>query len=227
MARVTTLSLVDALANELRSRVYLGHLTPQDAITEAEVSRTFDVARPTAKAAIERLVGEGLLMRGAHKTARVPTLGPDDVRDIYKTRARLEAGVLPELARRGIVPARAIEANADIGRLSGSDPVSIVEPDMRFHAALVDAIGSSRTSRAFQTLASEVRLCMGQVQRKRLLTTQSIVADHQLILDAIAARDGERAVDVLTTHLARAREQLAAAVEGLAAGRVDQALGLR
>ncbi|MGC7358396.1 hypothetical protein RA989_21350 [Mycobacteroides abscessus subsp. massiliense] len=48
-----------------------------------------------------------------------------------------------------------------------------------------------------------------------------------MILDAIAARDGERAVDVLTTHLARAREQLAAAVEGLAAGRVDQALGLR
>ncbi|OQQ29743.1 GntR family transcriptional regulator [Prescottella equi] len=214
MARVEALSIVDALAAELRQRVFSGDLTHSDALTEAEVARTYEVARPTAKAAIEKLVGEGLLQRSAHKTARVLQLGPGDVRDIYRTRAGLESQVLRELARNNVVPADAVAANSEIATLTDGAPLSVVEPDMRFHTSLVDAAGSPRTSRIFRTLVSEVRLCMVQVQGKHLLTTSSIVAEHRQILEALADGDGERAVAVLTGHLSRARERLAAALGG-------------
>lgn len=216
MGRVTALSIVDALAAELRRRVFAGELTHDaaTALTEAEVARTFEVARPTAKAAIEKLVGEGLLQRGAHKTARVLRLDPDDVRDIYRTRARVEAQVLHELARTRTVPDAAVAANAEIAALTDGAPLSVVEPDMRFHTALVDAVGSVRTSRLFGTLVTEVRLCMVQVQGKHLLTTASIADEHRQILGALAAGDGERAVAVLTHHLSRARERLAAVLGG-------------
>ncbi|QBJ96578.1 GntR family transcriptional regulator [Rhodococcus sp. ABRD24] len=212
--RVAALSIVDALAAELRQRVFAGDLTHADALTEAEVARTYEVARPTAKAAIEKLVGEGLLQRGTHKTARVLRLGPDDVRDIYRTRAALESQVLQQLAENRTVPAEAVAANAEIAALKDSAPLSIVEPDMRFHTSLVDAVGSPRTSRIFRTLVSEVRLCMVQVQGKHLLTTSSIAAEHQQILDAIGDGDGDRAVAILTGHLGRARERLAAVLGG-------------
>jgi len=113
-ARVTALSIVDALAADLRDRIFRGSLTSEDPLTETEIARTYEVARPTAKAAIEKLVGEGLLQRNAHKTARVPLLGPDDVRDIYRTRQTIEADVLARLAQTRTVPDDARVANAEI-----------------------------------------------------------------------------------------------------------------
>ncbi|MDI9991784.1 GntR family transcriptional regulator [Rhodococcus ruber] len=212
--RVEALSIVDALALELRRRVFAGELTHEDALTEAEVSRAYEVARPTAKAAIEKLMGEGLLQRSAHKTARVPHLGPEDVRDIYRTRAHLESVVLRTLAETRTAPPAAAAANAEIAAMTEADPLTVVEPDMRFHTALVDALGSPRTSRMFGSLVSEVRLCMVQVQGKQLLTTASIAAEHQQILDAVLAGDGEAAVEAITRHLGRARERLVAALGG-------------
>lgn len=212
--RVEALSIVDALALELRRRVFAGELTHEDALTEAEVSRAYEVARPTSKAAIEKLVGEGLLQRSAHKTARVPHLGPEDVRDIYRTRAHLESVVLRTLAETRTAPPAAAAANAEIAAMTEADPLTVVEPDMRFHTALVDALGSPRTSRMFGSLVSEVRLCMVQVQGKQLLTTASIAAEHQQILDAVLAGDGEAAVEAITRHLGRARERLVAALGG-------------
>lgn len=212
--RVEAVSIVDALAQELRRRLFSGELTHEDALTEAEISRSYQVARPTAKAAIEKLVGEGLLQRSAHKTARVPYLEPADVRDIYRTRADLESVVLRRLAQSRTVPTDASVANAAISALTTGEPLTIVEPDMRFHTSLVDAMGSPRTSRIFRSLVSEVRLCMVQVQGKQLLTTAGIAAEHQQILDAVLAGDGDAAVGVLTRHLGRARERLVAALGG-------------
>jgi len=208
-ARVSALSIVDALAADLRDRIFRGALTSEDPVTETEVARTYEVARPTAKAAIEKLVGEGLLQRGAHKTARVPVIGPDDVRDIYRTRQTLEADVLARLAQSRIVPDEARVANAEIATLEGHSTLAIVEPDMRFHTALVDAVGSPRTSRMYRSLVGEVRLCMVQVWGKQLLDRKAIHAEHQGILDAIDAGDPVLAVKRIDLHLSGVRERLA------------------
>ena len=73
--RVTATSIVDAVATDLRSRLLVGELTPDVHLTENEIATSYQVARPTAKAAIEKLVAEGLLVRGVHKTAHVTTKG--------------------------------------------------------------------------------------------------------------------------------------------------------
>ena len=52
VARVTVQSVVDAIADDLRTSVLTGELQPGDALTEAEVAARYDVARATAKAAI-------------------------------------------------------------------------------------------------------------------------------------------------------------------------------
>jgi len=204
--------VVDAVATAVRDAILSGALAAGEPLTEAKVSEDHGVARPSAKAAIEKLVAEGMLERVAFRSARVRTLDADSVRDVYGTRRRIESEAIRELAAtRAAVPgARA--ADVEIAKHVGGSSVDIVDPDMRFHTAIVDAIGSDRTSRAYRSLVSEVRLCMAQVQGQRLVSVDSIHAEHERILDRIEAGDADGAVEELRGHLERAQERLVAAI---------------
>lgn len=212
--RVTATSIVDAVATDLRTRLLAGELTPEVPLTENEVATSYQVARPTAKAAIEKLVAEGLLVRGVHKTARVVELGPDSVRDIYLARVYLESEVLRRLAKARTVPEAAAQANRDIAAVGAGSALDVVEPDMRFHTSLIDALGNERTSKMYRSLVSEVQLCMTRVQSLHLLGTDLILAEHEKILDLIEAGEGDAAAALLDEHLGRARERLVAAFGG-------------
>ena len=215
VARVSVVSVVDAVADDLRALVLRGELTAGDGLTESDVAARYDVARPTAKAAIEKLVSESLLRRTTHRTARVVALGVDDVRDIYRTRGFLERGAIRRLAENRSVPPEAVRANREILLVGNTSSQDIVEPDMRFHMSLVDALGSERTSRMYRGLVSEVKLCMSQLQGQQLLAAEVIAADHQDILDHIEAGDADKAVGLLDDHLERASERLVGALDGL------------
>lgn len=217
MARqIVVTSLVDALVDDLRNQVVTGELAPGTPLTEAEVAARYDVARASARAAIERLTGEKVLVRRNHKTARVVSLGPDDVRDIYRTRTYLESEVLRRLAAERRVPESARAANADIAALWAQGSYAVVEPDMRFHTSLIDELGSARTSAMYHSLAFEVKLCMAQLQGRQRLSPEIIVAEHARLLELIGAGDADGAAAMLDEHLARARELLAASLGGVA-----------
>ncbi|MGU3497382.1 GntR family transcriptional regulator [Mycobacterium sp. C31M] len=211
---IRVVSVVDAIADNLRDAILGGELRPGTPLTETDVATRYEVARPTAKAAIEKLVADMLLERPNHKTARVRTLGPDDVRDIYRTRATIESSVLRQLAVGRLVPEGTREANNAIREIADGSAFAVVKPDMAFHTALIDGAGSERTSRLYRTLASEVTLCMSQVQGRSLLDTRMIVAEHDGLLDFVAAGDGAGAAALLDTHLSRARERLVGALGG-------------
>lgn len=211
---IVVTTVVDAVADDLRKQVLDSVFEPDSPLTEADVAARYDIARATAKAAIERLVGEKVLVRKNHKTARVVKLGPDDVRDIYRTRTYLESEILRRLAVRREVPEAAREANDEIDSLWRSGVWDIVGPDMRFHTSLIDAVGSPRTSEVYGSLAFEVRLCMAQLQGSQRLSPAIIVAEHAKLLDLIAQGQAEDAAALLDEHLARARELLAEALGG-------------
>ena len=200
---VRVVSVVDAIADNLRDAVLDGSLSPGTALTETDVAGRYDVARPTAKAAIEN-----------HKTARVRTLGPDDVRDIYFTRALIESEVLRQLAVTRKVPEGTREANDRIRAVGDGSALAVVKPDMEFHAALINGLGSDRTNRLYRSLTAEVTLCMAQVQGHHLLDTRLIVAEHDGLLGYVAAGDGAGAAELLHVHLGRARERLVASLGG-------------
>ncbi|MBN9105046.1 MAG: GntR family transcriptional regulator [Propionibacteriaceae bacterium] len=211
---IVVTSVIDAVVDDLKTQILSAELHPGDALTEAEVASRYDIARATAKAAIERLVAEKVLVRKSHKTARVVKLGPEDVRDIYRTRAYLESEVLRRLAERALVPVEARVANAEIDALWQQGEWDIVDPDMRFHTALIDALGSARTSSVYGSLAFEVKLCMAQLQGSQRLSPEIIVAEHARLMEFIEAGQAASAAALLEEHLSRARELLAGALGG-------------
>lgn len=207
-AALGVVGVVDAVTARLRARILSGDIRSGAPLTEAAVSQSYGVARPSAKAAIEQLVAGGLLVRTAHRSARVVGIDAETVRDVYRTRARLESAALRELALTRAVPRAARSANAELLAMPpGADPAT-VDPDLRFHTALIDALHSERTGRMYRSVLDEVRLCMAQVQGRQLLDAAEIAAQHAAMLDAVEAGDGDLAADLLSVHLSSAEERL-------------------
>ena len=212
-ALLGVVGVVDAVTAQLRGRILSGDIRSGAPLTEAAVSQMFAVARPSAKAAIEQLVAAGLLVRTAHRSARVVGIDSATVRDVYRTRTRLESAALRDLAVTRTVPQAALDANDEIlGMPPGPDPAT-VDPDLRFHTALIDALDSERTGRMYRSVLDEVRLCMAQVQGRRLLDAAVIAAQHADILDAVASGEGQRAAELLEAHLSSAEERLVEALD--------------
>jgi DNA-binding GntR family transcriptional regulator len=196
----------------MQVRILNGAIPAGTSLAEMSIAEMFNVARPTAKAAIEQLVQVGLLRRMRNKAARVPILGADDVADIYLTRAVVESAAARMLAERGSVPADAVAAldrfRAAIG---GHDNITeLVEGDIGFHCALVAATGSQRLHRLHEFVIGETHLCMAQSQVHRLLENQLIFDEHRRILTMIQLRDVELAGSAMNAHISRARNHLIA-----------------
>jgi DNA-binding GntR family transcriptional regulator len=59
-------------------------------------------------------------------------------------------------------------------------------------------------------IMGEVELCIGQVQSQQLMSPTEIAAQHQAILDAVAAGDADTAGTITRDHIAGARDRLLA-----------------
>jgi DNA-binding GntR family transcriptional regulator len=212
-SRVTVVSIVDAVAASLREKLFDGVLIGNSTLTEADVAAMYDVARPTAKSAIQQLVSEGLFLRDAHKTARVPSMGPDDVRDLLFSRTCIESGVVRELARRCAVPAAAQESNRIVYSFVGHSDFDAIAPVVDFHLGLVRSLGSERVQRIFTGLMSEMRLCMVQMHHRRQLDMNLIAEEHDAILASIAGGDPDAAAQAMSDHLAKALDRILRTVE--------------
>lgn len=209
--QLVTQSVGDALVTSLRERILADEITAGTAVTEASVATEYKVARQTAKAAIERLVGEGLLERTAHRSARVPMLDEARVRDLYFARGVIEVRAYELLAGRRLLTSEALTAHEAFRECStNSDVAALVQADVAFHRALIDSLESDRLSRAHSVIINEIRLCLAQVQNAHLLAPAEIAEEHQTIITAIREGDVPGAGQVGLEHLEHAERNLLA-----------------
>jgi DNA-binding GntR family transcriptional regulator len=186
-----------------------GSFGPGSFVTESAVALRFGVARPTAKLAIERLVGDGLLRREAHRAARVPTLSRADIVDLYDNRAVVESEACARLAADGAIPADALRAHRQLIQQSEVGG-PFAAHDIAFHRGLVAGQSSPRLAAMHSRLMGEIELCICQVQSYQLQTTNRVVENHQRILDALMAGDVETSRELARAHVIQARERLLA-----------------
>jgi DNA-binding GntR family transcriptional regulator len=207
-------STVDALAAALRARILDGELAGGARLREQELSRTYDVARHTVRAALRALQAEGLVVLEPHRGARVAALDAGAVRGLYELRAALEieAARLALERNGGRLPAEVRSAVARLSRVCArSRPrwSAVVDAHAAIHAALVEASGSARIIAAHRALDAEMRLFL--VQLRPAWTLARMAADHERLAGELERRGPE----ALREHL---RESAAAVLEQLAGG---------
>jgi DNA-binding GntR family transcriptional regulator len=217
--RLTPSSLTDALYESLRKRIVTGDIAPGEKLTEARVAKEYEVARPTAKACLERLTATGLLRRSVHRTAIVPEFDSDEIKDLFIGREAVERAAVSRLAAAKNTPDDAVRAQQLLeGAAEKGDYAQQTEADIAFHSSLVSAVGSSRLKRMHELIMGEVQLTIGQYQAHRTIAPQRVVEEHAAILAGIAEGDPAAAEAAIVTHLENAQGRLLAKAEQDEAG---------
>ncbi len=210
--KIATVSTVEAAANAIRDLILDGQLSPGTRLRENEFAERLGIARHSFRAATQILIGEGLLRREPNRGVQVPVFSREDVEDIFKLRVALEVEAMRLVIEAGSVPDEARAAVKQLSDLSAKASWSeVVEPDLRFHRAIMEAAGSERLLRAYLGLQSEIVLCMVQLEPAYDHPAQ-VAAEHAELLAAIDAGDLEGGEALWRRHLADAAENQIAAI---------------
>ena len=195
--------------------------------TERELAERLAVSRVTVREALRALEQAGLvdIRRGRHGGAYVLGIEPRPARGNARAR-KLARSLGPELEdaldlRWAIEPAIAELAatrrhEQDIARTrtllkqaasAPHTPRALRASDSRFHLALADMAGSPSLAAA----AADLQVRLGELLGTLPILEQSIrhsQAQHEAILDAVAAGDGEQAHARMTEHIAATAQLL-------------------
>jgi DNA-binding GntR family transcriptional regulator len=212
---LNTVSTVDAAANVLRQLILDGELEPGSRLREAEFAERLGIARHSFRAATQVLISEGMLRREPHRGVAVTVLEAADILDTFRLRAALETEAVRILIAEGRVPDNARQAVDELSAVPDNAPWrDVVEPDMKFHRAIIDAAQSPRISRAYAGVQAEIQLCMVQL-RPHYERPSQVADEHTELLAAIVDGDADRADELFRRHLDEAVQNLSSA---LAAG---------
>jgi DNA-binding GntR family transcriptional regulator len=210
--QLNTVSTVEAAANALREQIIDGQLEPGTRLREAEFAERLGIARHSFRAAAQTLIGEGMLRREPHRGVSVPVMTTDDIIDTFRLRAALELEAVRIVIAAKLVPEEARLAVEELSSLPAKAPWrEVVEPDMRFHQAIIDATESERIARTYAGVRSEITMCMVS-QRPLYDRPSQVAAEHEELLDAIVAADQRRAARLFRTHLGDAAQRLSDSV---------------
>lgn len=207
--QLQTVTTVDALERALRRLILDAEIGPGEPVHEVEFADRFQVSRHSFRVAARALLRDGMLVRARNRSLCVPTLTPEDVRDIFRLRSVIElAAVRLILERRPDLSA--IESVLDeLFALDQDAPWrELVELDLRFHLAVVDSAGSARLSRVYETLASEITLCLVQLKSHYNEPAEQVAAEHRTLYETLAAANRRRAVAEFENHFSEATSNL-------------------
>jgi DNA-binding GntR family transcriptional regulator len=182
-----------------------GDYRPGDRLVESELAERFGVSRTPVREALQRLETQSMLSRDG-RSLIVASLDHNALAELYAVRAELEG-----LAARLAAQHATAEEIAVLGELVASDrsllgdPAALVRANRRFHKQI--------------HLASHNRFLVQQLdlvhRHMALLATTSLAVEgrgaraleeHEAIVAAIAARDGDRACGALKAHISKAYE---------------------
>jgi len=180
-----------------------GTYRPGDRLVESELADRFGVSRTPIREALQRMETQSLLARDG-RSLIVASLDHTQLSELYIVRGELE-GLAARLAARHATPeeVRVLRDMLEGDRALAGDPQALSRANRRFHRQI--------------HLASHNRFLVQQLdlvhRSMALLATTSLSADgrgrgtieeHEAIVRAIEAEDGDAAYAALREHISRA-----------------------
>lgn len=197
----------DAVTDALREAILDGVLPPSTWLREDEIAHTLQVSRTPVREAIRRLADENLVVKTTHQGSVVAGLSLEDILALYVVRENLE-GLAGRLAAVRSSPQLVddLEASQRRLRLAGErgDPGAMSRENLEFHRLLRASAGNPYLERFLTQVEHAVR---------RLPTTtfaaagrpDAVLTEHQAVVDAVRAHDGDAAEAAAKKHMHEAR----------------------
>jgi DNA-binding GntR family transcriptional regulator len=204
--RVAMGSGQDKIYGALRQRIVAGQYGPGTQLREEPLAQEFGLSRTPVRAALKRLVEDGLATADAGQGIHVATWTEHDIAEVLKLRLLLEPHAASLACQRG--GAALVECLTDCNeRMSRAlerdhdDAVADLRSANRdFHLALVDAAGSPRLRTLLTTLID-----MPIITRSYALANadeRRLSLNHHIELtQAAEMADGDLADRIMQVHL--------------------------
>jgi DNA-binding GntR family transcriptional regulator len=200
-------SLRDQAAQVIRAGIVAGELQPGEIYSAAVLAERLGVSPTPVREAMLDLASAGLVEPVRNRGFRVVTPEERDLDEISELRLMLE------------VPAmRLVVERADDDDLAALEPVvediertgeegdvpAFLVADRHFHLGLLELTGNRRLVRVVDRLRDQTRL----VGLRTLAESGALAAsgrEHRDVLDALRARDADRAERLMRVHLEHTR----------------------
>ncbi|MBQ8857747.1 MAG: GntR family transcriptional regulator [Lachnospiraceae bacterium] len=197
------LPLRDVVFQTLRQAILKGELQPGERLMEIKLAERLGVSRTPIREAIRKLELEGLVVMIPRKGAAVANITEKDTKDVLEVRRTLEMFAV-EVACDRITPEQLVqlkEAAKAFEASNGSmDLIRIAETDMHFHEIIYEATHNERLVQMLNNLRENMyRYRIEYLKDPNYYN--SLVAEHQEILDAVENGDKERARVCMRDHI--------------------------
>lgn len=195
--------LHEDLADQLRPAIIHGELKPGAKISEKELCERFGVSRTPVREALKILATEGLVQLTQNRGASVTDVTWADLQDAFPVMGALEA-LAGELACRNAT-AQQIERmktlqSRMVAMFKKGDRKGYFRVNEEIHQLIVEASGNAALPRLIRSVSAQVRRARYMANLSKARWGKAI-DEHEEILAAFVARDGERLGKLLKSHL--------------------------
>ncbi len=204
IVRLPRVTLSGQIASRMRDAVLSGAFAPGAQMNEADLAARFCVSRGPVREAMQRLIQEGLLVAQPHRGVFVADLTEADLADIFFVREAVEGAALRRVLA---APDRsAVERHlmAEVGGMAAAvgdaDWARAAQADFAFHRTLVEAAGSPRLSRLYDTIQAETKLCL-HLLMAGYRSSAEMVEEHRKLAILVGAGTLDEALAELMRHL--------------------------
>lgn len=187
----------------LRQRIVGGFYSPGAQLKEEPLSREFEVSRTPVRAALKRLIQEGLATADAGQGVHVPQWSESDIEETFQLRMLLEPQAASLAATRGgeAMVSRLRASNAKMAAaVVRRDVDTIQEANREFHATLLEFCGSPRLRLILESMI-DVPIIVRSFYLAEPAELEQSLRHHEELTLAAAAGDGELAKHAMQLHL--------------------------
>lgn len=203
----------DAAYENLRQAIMGQVFLPGERLNVRDLALKMGISLTPAKEALARLASEGLVEIRPRSGTFVTDISPVDLAETFELRAALE-GLAAEkaawhLSDRDLAVLDGILADLERPIVSDRDRVNHERANVELHNFIVQRSGNRRLITLYESLKAHIKIARihrsHESWRLRLTEEQ---AEHREVVQALKARDGERARRALAHHISRAAHSL-------------------
>ena len=197
------LPLRDVVFNTLRQAILRGDLQPGERLLEIHLADKLGVSRTPIREAIRKLELEGLVLMIPRKGAVVAEITEKSLRDVLEVRRALEELAM-KLACERISDEEIEELKVAAGEfenaLKTGDVTVYAEADVKFHDIIYRTTDYQRLIQLLYNLREQMYRYRVEYL-KRDDSHDTLLEEHQHIIEALERKDLEEAVKTICTHI--------------------------
>lgn len=195
-------SLESQAADLLRRQIVRGELSAGQRLLEASIAARFELSRGTIRAALRRLIEEGLVCHVPYTGYQVIDLSDHDLWELYTLRGALETLGTRLAASRidgeGVEQLRAAFAQL-LAAAESDDHEGADRLDRELHRLIMRLSGHERLLQHYVRVENQFRVYIALSNRE--LDAREICESHRELVESICAGDAERAEKLAAANI--------------------------